>query len=381
MKRVFLIILALIFVFSTISLTSCSEFFEALASAIEEFEETYDIETNEETKQVETQTEKENGPPFVMEPELVDYVLNKEEFIDDLEREASNIIDDAIEIACKYVLTMKDDRHSYVSYSFDSDPDGYYAALLDEEKDLFDKMVDAGYKRKTFSINEENYSGDLNKAYFSLRKPLEFNEPIISSCCYMYAITYGDMNYVTHTKQLQLKYFDPYKDETYPINDTTGMEKLKHDMALFERIIKRIVRYMPTGLTTYDKYYYLATVLTEHVMYDDRTSNCFTAFGALVCGRAVCEGYASAYYLLCKEADLYCSYRTGRPNEGSAHIWNMVKLESGLYNVDVTWCAEAIPSKRGWFNNFMKTDEEFESHNPTTGQKSTKVYEPGPYDR
>ena len=137
---------------------------------------------------------------------------------------------------------------------------------------------------------------------------------------------------------------------------------------------------MPEGLTAYDKYYYLAAFLSERVFYDDRPANCFTAYGALVGGRAVCEGYSTAYVLLCRRAGLWCAYRTGKPDGGS-HIWNMIKLESGIYNVDVTWCdGEGSPESRRWYDYFVKSDAEFESHSPTSGVASTGDREPCPYE-
>jgi hypothetical protein len=125
---------------------------------------------------------------------------------------------------------------------------------------------------------------------------------------------------------------------------------------------------MPDGLSTYDKYYYLAEVICEKNDYDDRPKNCYTAFGALIGGRSVCEGYSRAFYLLCKEAGLWCDYRSG-----NGHIWNMVMIDGNLYNVDVTWCDGKEAASYRWYDNFVKSDE----HSPITDTVDRRQTEHG----
>ncbi len=123
-------------------------------------------------------------------------------------------------------------------------------------------------------------------------------------------------------------------------------------------------------------------MLSERTSYDKRPDNCFTAFGALIGGRAVCEGYACAYYLLCKEANLWCAYRDGLP-EGVGHGWNMIKLDSGIYNVDVTWSdGYGLPYERDWYDCFVKSDAVFveDGHCATSGVSGTGEFEASPYE-
>ena len=60
----------------------------------------------------------------------------------------------------------------------------------------------------------------------------------------------------------------------------------------------------------------------------------------------------------------------------------MVKLDSGIYNVDVTWCDVLRPFEEDFYENFMKTDADFErnGHEAHTGVPSTGTYEPCPYE-
>ena len=74
--------------------------------------------------------------------------------------------------------------------------------------------------------------------------------------------------------------------------------------------------------------------LAQQVTYDYEEENAYghSAYGALVDGSAVCDGYAKAYkYLLGKygiEASVLSSH---------AHAWNIVKLGGRYYETDVTW--------------------------------------------
>ena len=70
---------------------------------------------------------------------------------------------------------------------------------------------------------------------------------------------------------------------------------------------------------------------------DAPSYNVYTAYGALVEGNAVCQGYAMAYNLLLNKVGIKTDYVTSViPNQGS-HGWSLVKIEDTWYHVDVTW--------------------------------------------
>ena len=65
------------------------------------------------------------------------------------------------------------------------------------------------------------------------------------------------------------------------------------------------------------------------------------AYGALVRGSCVCQGYAEACLVLCQAAGLEALYVHGEgiDDQGvsSSHGWNAVKLNGEWYMVDITW--------------------------------------------
>ncbi len=75
--------------------------------------------------------------------------------------------------------------------------------------------------------------------------------------------------------------------------------------------------------------------LCEHCRYDDGAGDdslSHLAYGALVNGLAVCDGYTGAYNLLLKLEGIDC---TALFND--SHIWTVAKLDGRSYHIDVTW--------------------------------------------
>lgn len=62
----------------------------------------------------------------------------------------------------------------------------------------------------------------------------------------------------------------------------------------------------------------------------------YSAYGALVLGKAVCNGYAEAMKLLCDLSGVQCEMITGTAG-GENHAWNLVKVGKDWYHVDATW--------------------------------------------
>lgn len=70
------------------------------------------------------------------------------------------------------------------------------------------------------------------------------------------------------------------------------------------------------------------------VTYDDSPETdilSHTAYGALINGKSVCEGYAKAYKLMLDAMNIKCNYVTS-----AVHAWNEVKYDGKWYMVDVT---------------------------------------------
>jgi len=82
--------------------------------------------------------------------------------------------------------------------------------------------------------------------------------------------------------------------------------------------------------------------LTQSIVYDSTNVHAHDVIGSLVYGRAVCDGYAKAFKVLCDKYGIECILVVGKGITTDAtvsqHMWNYVKMENGKwYAVDVTW--------------------------------------------
>ena len=62
----------------------------------------------------------------------------------------------------------------------------------------------------------------------------------------------------------------------------------------------------------------------------------FNLEGALLDGKAVCDGITKAFMLLARMEGIECIRVTGKNAENVGHAWNKVKIENTWYNIDVT---------------------------------------------
>lgn len=107
------------------------------------------------------------------------------------------------------------------------------------------------------------------------------------------------------------------------------------------------------NLSNYEKEKRLHDILIEKIEYDKGADMNQSAYSALVEGKSVCAGYARAYQYLMQRLGIPCYYCTGFAGED--HAWNIVALDDGYYNVDVTW--DDTPG--GEYDYFNKTDKDY----------------------
>lgn len=107
-----------------------------------------------------------------------------------------------------------------------------------------------------------------------------------------------------------------------------------------------------------------------------------TAYGALVNGRAVCEGYSRLYKAVLNELGVACELVSGYYLNGESyepHMWNYVQDEDGhWYAVDVTMndsAQSAVNDKRKYAKYFWQTEELFAVDHMEDGKVSSVEYE------
>ena len=121
--------------------------------------------------------------------------------------------------------------------------------------------------------------------------------------------------------------------------------------AALERAVSEIELLNP--MTKYDKLMCIYEYLQDHVVYDDREleATCrsgsirdplsHNAYGALINGRAVCDGVVSAFSLLAQKMNIESTMVAGSAKfctaNFSAHAWNLIRVDGKCYHLDATW--------------------------------------------
>ena len=113
---------------------------------------------------------------------------------------------------------------------------------------------------------------------------------------------------------------------------------LAQEAELSARVDAILNELMPVGKSDEQKIRAVYEYLCDTVRYDDAKNNLiFTAYDALVNGKAVCQGVAVAFYRLCLELGLDTRIVTSR---SIGHAWNIVRLDGRrYYALDATWDA------------------------------------------
>ncbi|WP_147566786.1 transglutaminase domain-containing protein [Clostridium tyrobutyricum] len=102
-------------------------------------------------------------------------------------------------------------------------------------------------------------------------------------------------------------------------------------------------------MSDYDKELALHDYLVNNCQYDqrvidgtipDNSDNTYNAYGALINGSAVCQGYADAMYRLLKGVGIESMSVSGTATNGvetENHAWNIVKIGGQYYQLDATF--------------------------------------------
>ncbi len=114
--------------------------------------------------------------------------------------------------------------------------------------------------------------------------------------------------------------------------------------AAFNRQAENFLRSVPVHWNDLQKQqaaydYVIATTRYDNAAVDSFTTgqeDSYTAYGALISGLAVCEGYSELFQYLCNQLGLRCIVVVGE-SQGISHQWNIVWLDGAPAYADPTW--------------------------------------------
>lgn len=149
----------------------------------------------------------------------------------------------------------------------------------------------------------------------------------------------------------------------YSIAPEEGLQAAEAVAGRVQEILKDIIT---PAMSDYEKELAIHDYLINHCRYDreslernDIPPESHSAYGALVLGTAVCEGYAKAAKLLLDGAGVENHIVIG-DSKGVSHAWNLVKLQGEFYHLDTTWDDPIMESGGDTlkYTYFNLTDEE-----------------------
>ena len=128
---------------------------------------------------------------------------------------------------------------------------------------------------------------------------------------------------------------------TFTVLNGYTEDTLRRMNALLNQKTEQILRTISRNGSDYDKVLQIHDYLIQHTYYDKPKERqgrtlCHTAYGCLVNGRAVCQGYSEAFQLIMQKLRIECGTCSGETKRGR-HTWNYVKVNQQYYWIDVTW--------------------------------------------
>lgn len=236
-------------------------------------------------------------------------------------------------------------EYPYTSYAYES------GELNDEQLRLYNELYPKIMARELFSYKTEDVGYEVLDNILVAWDALSTDFPQIDNYFTIDEIDDSEGNVLSFDSCYTCIWTDDRNQDTE--------ELITQGILEFEDICNQIIKNIPKESTTYEKYYYLAAALSNRVEYDyllDLPGN-YTPY-CIVTGSGICQGYAKAYQYLCQKANLWCRMVSGA-SENVAHAWNIVKLDSGIFHIDVTWADEqGEPGSEEWLRYFMLTEDQ-----------------------
>lgn len=149
-----------------------------------------------------------------------------------------------------------------------------------------------------------------------------------------------------------------YRDEP----DVALYVAFSYEMVQAEQdVLLREARALATSLAgdKWAKAVQLEEKLCARIVYDAGAPHPYSAYGALMDGMAVCEGYAKAMALVARLAGIPCGIVSGtvwNPAGIENHAWNLIQMDGAWAHADLTWDDTEEHGATYWY--FGLTDEQ-----------------------
>ena len=235
------------------------------------------------------------------------------------------------------VESLIDSQIDGSDYTFDTLYYPYYGMLSSSEKEVYAQVYAnaIAYEDSFVPISQVSVSDvvEIMEAVYSDHPELYY-----LSTKYGYLYTSKD-----NCVQITLEYNELIND----ISSSTSS---------FENAANNIIASAKELSSDYEKEKYVHDAIAKLCTYDENSSLSQSAYSALVNENSVCAGYSRAFQYIMTSLGIPTYFVAGTATGN--HAWNMVKLDDGYYNVDLTWDDQ---DSGVIYNYFNLTDAEFSS--------------------
>lgn len=229
---------------------------------------------------------------------------------------------------------------------------GYDSLSADEQRKCYNDIGDAVYK-----ISEEANDRNLYAVGKVLIETKDFSEADMHVAINAYLEDHPEVFWISN----QFSYGSMGNQTTLQLYSYLSGTECEKSIEIFTDKVDSIMTSIPSGLNEYHLEKYVHNTLLDNCEYAEGVKDSsdgweeFSAYGALVNGSAVCEGYSYAMNLLLSKVGIKSYYINGH-GENTLHMWNVVNIDGNWYHLDATW----NDSSGSYYNYFNLSDEQVE---------------------
>lgn len=269
-----------------------------------------------------------------------DRVIVKVEDIPVVEEEIKDVVIDTPDIEEEIKIESKHTEISATAYY-------QYNSLASSDKQLYNQLVEA-MKNTTNKVEVKNQTISYNKGLSLIQKVIA-DHPQFFWVSKSVSILYNPQT--NNVNAFLIFYSDGTKtdqvDNNYNLVETADRNKINSQIKALNSKVEQILKDIPIDISQIEKEKIIHDYIVRTVSYDnnaasktygygDTLPHAFDLYGAVVEGKAVCEGYAKMFQYLCYCVGINSSQVVGT-SSGENHMWNVVKIDNEWYQLDITW--------------------------------------------
>ena len=130
----------------------------------------------------------------------------------------------------------------------------------------------------------------------------------------------------------------------------------------FDEEIAEVISGIDASMSEFERELIIHDRLAERITYVADADNAHNAYGAVVEGEAVCDGYSRAFQYALYKVGIFSMTVTG--DAGGGHAWNLVEIDDKYYYTDLSWNDSTSRTYHAYFNlplSEMSKDHTIES--------------------